>query len=88
MNIWQSYKQECGCLMHFVRLATKLVKDEESERDNHVLACNFARYSPILKFLLTVSAFSNKPFLIWLLKTRALTFHKVVWQHLQEWWDC
>ena len=22
VNIWQSYKQERGCLMHFVRLAT------------------------------------------------------------------
>jgi len=31
--------------MHFARLATLTVlKDEESERDNHVLACNFARY--------------------------------------------
>jgi len=33
--------------MHFVRLATTLLKDEESARDNHPLACNFARYSPI-----------------------------------------
>jgi len=36
--------------MHFVRLANKLLKDEESARDNHVLACNFAKYSSILKF--------------------------------------
>ena len=28
MNIWQSYKQERGCLVHFVRLATTLLKDE------------------------------------------------------------
>jgi len=48
VNIWQSYKQERGCLMH-LRLANTLVKDEESTRDNHVLACNFAKYSPILK---------------------------------------
>jgi len=34
-----------GCLMHFARLANTLLKDEE--RDNHVLACNFAKYSPI-----------------------------------------
>jgi len=40
-----------------VRLANKLLKDEESARDIHVLACNFARYSPILKLLsLTDSA--------------------------------
>jgi len=25
-------------------------KDEESARDNHVLACNFAKYLPILIF--------------------------------------
>jgi len=29
-NIWQSYKQEHGCLMHFVLLASTLLKDEES----------------------------------------------------------
>ena len=33
-----------------VRLANILLKDEESARDNHVLACNFAKYSPILIF--------------------------------------
>jgi len=47
VNIWQSYMQERGCLMHFMRLATRLLKDEESARDNHVLACYFAKYSPI-----------------------------------------
>ena len=47
MNIWQSYKQERGCLMHFAHLASTLLEDEESARDNHVLACNFAKYSPI-----------------------------------------
>jgi len=47
VNIWQSYKQERGCLMHFARRANTLLKDEESARDNHVLACNFAKYSPI-----------------------------------------
>jgi len=47
-------------------LATTLLKDEESSRDNHFLACNFAKYSPIKKNLLTVS---NKRFLIWLLTT-------------------
>jgi len=39
VNIWQSYKQERGSIVHFVRLATTLLKDEESTRDNHVLAC-------------------------------------------------
>jgi len=49
VNIWQSYKHERGCLMHFARLANTLLKGEESARDNHVLACNFAKYSPIKK---------------------------------------
>ena len=42
VNIWQCYKQEGGCLMHFVRQATRLLKDEKSARDSHTLACNFA----------------------------------------------
>jgi len=46
VNIWQSYKQERGCLMHFARLANTLLKDEESARDNRVFDCNFAKYSP------------------------------------------
>jgi len=29
--------------MHLVRLANTLLKDEESTRDNNVLACNFAK---------------------------------------------
>jgi len=49
--------------VQFVRLATTLLKDEESARDNHVLACNFAKCSSILKtFSLTDSA-------IWVLTT-------------------
>jgi len=31
VNIWQRYKQERGCLMHFVHLATTLLKDEEKQ---------------------------------------------------------
>jgi len=58
MNIWRSYKQERGCLMHFARLANTLLKDKESARDNHVFACNFAKYSPIKNFFLRLS---NKP---------------------------
>jgi len=47
VNIWQSYKQERDCLTHFVRLTNAFLKDEESARDNHVLACNLGKYSPI-----------------------------------------
>jgi len=36
--------------MHFARLANTLqLKDEESTRDNHVLACNFDKYLLIKK---------------------------------------
>jgi len=34
VNISHSYKQEGGCLVHFVQLAITLLKDEESARDN------------------------------------------------------
>jgi len=47
--------------MHFARLANKLLKDEESAQDNHVIACNFAKYSPISIFF--TDRISNKPFL-------------------------
>ena len=36
--------------MHFAYLANTLLKYEESARDNHVYACNFAKYSPLLIF--------------------------------------
>jgi len=49
VNIYQNYKQERGCHMHFARLASKLLKDEESAQDNRVLACNFAKRLPTLK---------------------------------------
>jgi len=38
VNIWQSYKQERGCLVHFAGLANTLLKDEEGARDYHVLS--------------------------------------------------
>jgi len=47
VNIWQSYKQQRGCSMHFARLTNTLLKDKESARDKHVLACNFSKYLPI-----------------------------------------
>jgi len=49
MNIWQSYKQERDCFMHFARLANTLLKDEESSPDNHDFACNFSKYLPVFK---------------------------------------
>jgi len=50
--------------MHFARLTNTLLKDEETARDNHALACNFAKYSKNIFFAYRLS---HKPFLIWLL---------------------
>jgi len=41
--------------MHFARLTNTLLKDEETARDNHALACNFDKYSKNI-FSLTDSA--------------------------------
>ena len=50
------YKLHARSLVQFARL----LKDEESARDNHALACNFARYSPIERtFSLTDSAINR-----------------------------
>ena len=43
VNIWQSYKQE----VHFVCLANTLIKDKELHDTIHLLARNYAKYSPI-----------------------------------------
>ena len=37
MNIWQSYKQERGCLRHFAHLANTLLKDEESTSETNII---------------------------------------------------
>jgi len=47
VNIWQSYKQERDCLIHFLRLLAVRWPSAQSARNNHVLACNFATYSLI-----------------------------------------
>ena len=50
VNIWQSYKPERRCLVHFFRLLAVWWLGAQSARYNHLLACNFAKYSPILIF--------------------------------------
>jgi len=44
VNIWQSYNQEDGCLMHFLRHLAMRWPSAQSAWDNHLLACNFAKY--------------------------------------------
>ena len=57
VSIWQSYRQEHDCLVHFLRLLAVCWPGAQSALDNHTLACNFARYSPIINiFSLTHSA--------------------------------
>jgi len=65
MNIWQSYKQKRDCLVHFLRLLAVCWPDAQSARDNHALACNFAKFSPIKMFF--THTLSNKLLLIWLM---------------------
>ena len=67
VNIWQSYKQERDRLVHFLRLQTVCWPGAQSAWDNHGLACNFAKYSPILIFF--TYTLSSKSFLIRLLTT-------------------
>ena len=53
VNIWQSCKQErmvVSCTLRAWPTYSVLLKDEESARDNHVFAGNFAKYSPIKFF--------------------------------------
>ena len=38
-------------------MANTLLKDEESAQDNHFLACNFAKYSPIKIFFTQTQQF-------------------------------
>ena len=47
VNISQSYQQERDCFVHFLRLLAVCWPSAQSAWDNHVLACNFAKYSPI-----------------------------------------
>ena len=60
VNIWQTYSQERGSLVHFLSLLAVCWPGAQSARDNHVLACNFAKYSPIFKmFSFTDSAINR-----------------------------
>jgi len=61
VNIWQSYKQERGGLVHFLRLLAVHWPGAQSAWDNYLPACNFAKYLPILKKF--TDRLSNKPFI-------------------------
>jgi len=44
--------------VHFVRLATTLLKDEENTRENHVIACDCQIFTDLKKI---TDRLSNKP---------------------------
>ena len=51
LSLHEVLSLNAGYLVHVqARLANTVLKDEESARDNPVLACNFATYSPIINF--------------------------------------
>jgi len=45
VKIWQSYKQERGCLEHFHCLLAEWWPSIQSAQDKHLLSCNSAKYS-------------------------------------------
>ena len=72
VNIWQSYKQERDCLVHFLRLLFVCWPGAQCVQHDHAHANNCAKYSSILnKLIVFTCRLSNKPFFIWLLTTRS-----------------
>jgi len=51
VDIRQSYKEKRDCLVHFLHLLAVWWPGTQIARNNHVLACNFAKYSVIKKSL-------------------------------------
>ena len=66
VNIWQSYKQERGCLTHFARLANTLLQDEESHEAITFLLVTLPNTH---RFHFLTRRLSNKPLLISILTT-------------------
>ena len=68
VNIWQSYKQESGCIVHFARAwpphCWKTKKVNETTTLLLVTLPNIHKFKKIF-----TDRLSNKPFLIWLLTT-------------------
>jgi len=51
--------------------------------DNHILACNFAKYSLILIFFSLADSAALPCNILLIACFLKLKFHKVVWQHMQ-----
>ena len=72
MNIWQSYKQERDCLVHFTRLANILLNTTKLHETITFLVVTLPNTHRFQFFFTHV--LSNKPFLIWLLTTPHLKY--------------
>ena len=57
----KSYKQERDYLVYFLCLLAVCWPGAQNARDNHIFACNFAKYTPLKFFSLSLS---NEPFFI------------------------
>ena len=62
VNIWQSYKQERDCFVHFLRLLAVRWPSAQNARDNYVLACNCQIFTDFNFFSLTDSAIKLSEF--------------------------
>ena len=51
VNIWQSYKHITSMVVPFILITWQCTA--KRARDNHVLACNFAKYSLVNFFIAT-----------------------------------
>ena len=58
---WLRSSQTASVIIHIIT--------STRARDNHLLAGNFAKYSPIFNCFFFTGRLSNKPFLLWLLTT-------------------
>jgi len=68
VNIWQSYQQQRDCLVHFLRLLALCWPGAHSARNDHVFCLQLCQI--FTDFIFFTRRLSNKPFLIWLLRTQ------------------
>jgi len=67
VNIWHSYGQKRDYVVHFLRLLAVCWPGAQRTRDNHLFACNFAKYSPIVNIFFSLADSANLVFLSWFL---------------------
>ena len=83
VNIWQSYNQLRGCLVHFLRFLAVWWSGTQSARDNHLIAWNPAKHSPFKKIFTTDSLATLPCNLLLIVHFLAVMFQRAVWRHMQ-----